>query len=220
MAVYFVKFKTGSFLGVRLRRFVLKNEKLVKIINLNNPGDAKFIYLDPQKSEIDIEVVSVNSTDNNGNINAWMAEIIFQTTGKGTISVKPLEIEFEKQNLLTDDDLTKIRNETILHGKHDLYIVYTSSYKEKPSSVGLVLHRDTIFIFKEAIDALSDNKSTQDVLEKTTLMHEWGHLLGMDHFDDPDCIMDEKADVYDKPPLGEDLPTKYCFEEVQSLESF
>ncbi len=216
--IYLVKFKNNSFIGEYLKRITLKNPKIVELLNLNVPGDARYLYLDPGNQSVSVKVVSVNSKKPNEEIDRWLREIIFETVNKNAVVNIIQNVGYPKTRLLTNEDLNEIRKNAISQDDGDLYLIYVCSYADKESSVGLVIHRDTIFIFRDAIEALSERGYVKEVLEKTTIMHEWGHLLGMDHIEDENCIMDESVEVYDSSPMGKDLPTKYCWEELQRLK--
>jgi hypothetical protein len=218
VVIYLIKFNNSSFLGEMLKKRVLRFPELVELLNLNNPGDAKYIYFEPKDRDLTIGIISVNSEEPNKNINEWMREIISESVKRGVILSDVMYLDFPKSQLLTKEDLNEIRSNAILTDKNDLNLIYTSSYFEKDNSVGIVLHRDTIFIFKDAIDMLSERGFVKDVLEKTTIMHEWGHLLGLDHIDDENCIMNEQVQVLDSNPLARNLPTKYCWKELQKIE--
>ena len=162
-------------------------------------------------------IISVNHEKANDLIEAWLKDMIFQTVGKNASVGTVQNIGYPKMKLLTNEDLNEIRKTAVLQSNSELYLIYTSSYAEKESSVGVVIHRDTIFIFRDAIETLSERGYIKDVLEKTTIMHEWGHLLGMDHVDDTDCIMNELVEVYDNFPIGVDIPTEYCQKELREI---
>ena len=129
------------------------------------------------------------------------------------------DINYGKTELLTNENLEEIYKLVKSTSKSDVYIIFTGSYAEKPSSVGLVIQRDAIFIFNDAIELLSERGYVKDLLEKTTIMHEWGHLLGLEHINYSNCIMNEMAEVYDNPPVGKNLPIKYCWEELNIIRN-
>lgn len=216
--VYVVKFKSGSVLGSQVKTNVIKSSGLVKLLNLNNPGDYRYFYRDPDIKSLSVRIVSVNFQESNTEVDRWLKGMINTTVGKNVEINKIYNLHYPNTKLLTDFDLNEIRNKVISGGSGDLNLIYAGSYSEKESSVGLVIHRDTIFIFKDAIDVLSERGYVKNVLEKTTIMHEWGHLLGLDHISNSDCIMDESVEVYDTPPIGKNLPTEYCWEELQGIK--
>ncbi|MFC1600455.1 hypothetical protein ACFL25_00010 [Patescibacteria group bacterium] len=215
-----VKFGNDSLVGESVKDKVLRNYKLVEFVNLNEPGDARFKYFDPESKSVSVSIVSVNIKEPNKNVDLWVGDMISQTVNKSANVGVVSNIAYAKTRILTDADLSELRKRAISHKKADLYLIYTSSYAEKETAVGLVLHGDTIFIFRDALGALSEKESVKDILEQTTIMHEWGHLLGLDHVNDGACIMNEIVDVYDYPPIGANLPTKYCLKELQLIKQY
>lgn len=217
IALYLIKFNSDSFIGGTLKQKLLHYSSLVKLINLDDSGDLKYFYAETQKP-ISVEIVSVNFKKYNPNVEKWLSEMLQTSLGKRT-QVSSDNISYSKLSLLQDSDLDVIRNVAISNTNADLYLIYTSSYADKPTSVGLVNHRDTIFMFDDALDSLTNKGYVRDILEKTTIMHEWGHLLGLEHIDNQQCIMNELVEVYDTQPVGKPLPTKYCYEELQQIKN-
>ena len=219
VVIYIIKFDNSSYSGGRLKKSVIKKPALVEILNLNNPGDARYVYSDRSKDDLSIITVSVNSKKSHDSVGEWMDEIIYETIGKAVLMNEPRDIIYPKKELLADGDLNEIRRRLFAQTNAELYLIYAGTYAESPSSVGVVVHRDTIFIFRDAIEALSERGYVRDVLEKTTIMHEWGHLLGLDHFESEDCIMNEMVEVYDRFPLEKGIPTEYCWEELDEIKN-
>lgn len=218
--IYLIKFNHDTYVGGYLMGIVINNPNIVRLLNLNEPGDARYLYFDPSSKNISVNVVSVNIKEPNSKVDLWVEDMISQTVKRSASVGVVSNIAYAKTKLLTDADLSEIRKRAISRMRTDLYLIYTSSYAEKETAVGLVLHRDTIFIFRDALNALSEKESVKDILEQTTIMHEWGHLLGLDHVNDGACIMNEIVDVYDYPPIGKDLPTKYCDKELQLIKEY
>jgi hypothetical protein len=218
-AVFLIRFENKTALGRSLKDKVIKFPKLVSLLNLNEPGDARFVYLDPERKQINVNIYLVNKALPDERINTWISEIVSETVGKKTIISDLEDINYENKGMLSNNDLNNIRKMIVSEGRaaSDLNLVYVSLYAEKPTSVGLVLHRDMIFLFRDAFANLTEKGYINDVLEKTTLMHEWGHLLGVDHIDDDRCIMSEIVEVFDNPPIGKSLPKKYCWEELEDI---
>lgn len=216
LSIYLVRLNNESYFGSLLKRKFIKHPQVVSILNLNEPGDYRYYYLNSGSDVLNINVVSVNSKAPNKDAKNWLLEILQKTVDKKAVFTDG-EISYPKTDLLENSDLKKIRDEIISNGAADFNLVYASSYAEKPSSVGVVIHRDTIFIFSDAIEALSEKGYINNLLEKTTIMHEWGHLLGLEHVNKENCIMNELLEVYDRPPTGKTIPAIYCWEELDQL---
>lgn len=171
LVIYLVRLNNRSYLGELIKQKILPYPKLVKLLNLNEPGDARYLYLNPQNYEIKVNIFSVNDAKTSNNLKVWIGDIINETVGKKAMVSETETIIYEKEDLLTNGDLNAIRNRinSENYNEADLNLVYASSYADKPSSVGLVLHRDTIFIFTDAIEKLSEKGYVKDILEKLRL---------------------------------------------------
>jgi len=217
--IWIVKFDNNSFYSYELKKQIIKSPTLLRLINLNEPGDARYIYVSA-KNPLPVYVYYFEDVKPNENIAGWIDSFIEMTTGRvANISLEVLSMPLKKE--YGDSDLNKIHNS--FGGKFSregvLNIVYLTKHAEKSSHAGIALHRDTIFIFKDSLKDLSDSKQVRDRLEESTLMHEWGHLLGLEHVDDPTCIMSEKVEVIDAHFLGErQIPTEFCWETLREIE--
>jgi hypothetical protein len=221
LSIFLIKFDNKSILGKHIKEEIVKYPALISFLNLNEPGDNKFLYLSPENQQIKVNIYSVNMAVANEKINSWITEIVSETTGKKVIVAGSRPVDYKNEGSLNNEDLNNIRKLVISESSttSDLNIIYvTSYYSDKPSSVGLVIHRDTIYIFKDALKKLSEKGAVNSILEKTTIMHEWGHLLGVDHIYNDDCIMSEIVEVFDNPSIGKSLPTVYCWEELEAIK--
>lgn len=219
LALYLIRFNNTSDTGKFLKSKILKYPEIINLINLDEPGDGKYIYVSPKSNKLTVKTYSVNKYVPDENVGVWIKEIMSESLGKEAVVYDTVEIGYEGNGMLSNDDINIIREKVSEENgiPADLNIIYAGKYTVKPSSLGLVLHRDTVFIFKDAIAQMSEKGYINDVLEKTTIMHEWGHLLGLDHFEADHCIMSEKVEVFDNPPAGKSLPKNYCWEELNEI---
>lgn len=71
-----------------------------------------------------------------------------------------------------------------------LYVLCLGSYASAPSNIGLTVNEDGLAIFWSTISQLSNNNpSVRDEYIVSTILHEFGHQLGLNHVQDPGCIM-------------------------------
>jgi predicted Zn-dependent protease len=64
-----------------------------------------------------------------------------------------------------------------------------------------------------------DNYLSTEGIERTVLVHETGHLLGLDHEDNPGCVM--TGTLYENASVRSGRispPDDYCAKDVQQLE--
>ena len=214
-----VKFKNETVLSGLLRREIIKNQYLVNLINLNQPGDARLLYLNSKELTIRVELGYLRNSKIEDEVEFWIKDMVFETIEKD-VDVHTSILDIAKKEAYSDEDLNEIRESFIdrFESEPKLYVFYLTKREEIESNVGITLHRDTIFIFKDAMETLTEQGQTLKRLERSTLMHEWGHLLGVEHIDSPDCIMSDFIEVENKTFYQErDIPIKYCPETTQKL---
>lgn len=193
---------------------------MIAFANLNDPGDNRFLYADPRFTPIKIIVSASESVTPHEEIETWLQEMTDGTVEKQAEIIFQDNLEEEKA-AYANGDLNRVRKKlkSSQIGKPVLNVVYLTSYAEKPSYLGVALHRDTIFIFKSTMIELQVNETTRAKLEKSTLMHEWGHLLGLSHVDLPSCIMSSSVEVIENRVYSEaSIPTQYCWNSEYELE--
>ena len=220
IVILVVKFNNQSLVGKWLKDKVIRYPEVVRIVNLNEPGDAKFLYLDFGQPEISVKLVYTKSGNPSEKVEKWAGEMIGQTTGKNMTFTSYQDDLILEKDAYSDNDLNQIRDNLIKNSPNDvdLFIIYLTERENVLSHVGLVLHRDTIFMFRNALNDLTSNTTLSETLEKTTLMHEWGHLLGIKHVDSPECIMSEMVEVIDSYLEKGNVPEEYCEEVLYKLQ--
>jgi hypothetical protein len=218
LVIYLAKFADQTIAGKLLKNKIISNYSLVPLLKLDQPGDYRYRYLDPEK-DIAVAVYYVPGLAPDEEVANWVEKMIKETTGKNaTVNVNSY-VHIPNLKSYTDNELNKIRKEIGRSGRPDLHIVYLSTYDKVPGYVGLTVNKDTIFLFKATMYDLNNNKEVVKLIERSTIMHEWGHLLGMEHVDDPDCIMSEAVEVYENRRFQEtNIPTSYCSEELFELD--
>ncbi len=217
--IYIVKFQNENFIGKEIKKNVLKQPVLVDVFRMNEPGDYRYYYADESSSQINVVLVSAKGVKINEQSSVWINELVQETIGKNTsITLSSKKIEYK--NSFDDKALNKIRKD-IQNGKDPvLYLIYLSKYQPRHGLVGITVHKDTIFIFKEAMEELNENQELVDRLEQSTIMHEWAHLLGVEHTPDPNCIMSEKIDVNENPYSWKGvIPIEYCNSTLRQIEN-
>jgi predicted Zn-dependent protease len=82
-----------------------------------------------------------------------------------------------------------------------------------------VVNQNTIFIFQPVIKKLSNEPHIHDRLEQSTIMHEFAHLLMLEHIDQPDCIMTQTVEVLEHTRYqAGNIPTEFCPETLFQLD--
>lgn len=209
--VYFVKFSNKSYPGSALKQEFIKHPFLVDLVGLNEPGDHRFFYADSKYPQVQVKLVSLGEVEIDDEAGGWIKDVIKETTSKRS-KIKFQGLDIKAKPTYTDRQLNEVRE--LVNENYEtpvLYVIYLTKYEEQPGLAGITLHKDTIFIFKSTLEELNQNDKLVDRLEESTIMHEWAHLLGVEHTEDENCIMSQKIDVYQNPDSWEGfIPIEYC----------
>src|SRR4030042_2542284 len=168
--IYLAKLKGQSFFGKIAREELIRHTFILSYANFNAPGDMKFLYLNPKTNSLEVDLRFNNDFAPDEDVEVWIKNMVKETTGKIAVINRFDNLDIA-QNSLSDYELTNLEKEINKSHAIKLNIIYVPSYKEKESLAGIVLSRDTIFIFRKAIDTLSEDKKTLKRLEKSTIMH-------------------------------------------------
>jgi hypothetical protein len=100
-----------------------------------------------------------------------------------------------------------------------LNIFVLKKYAKTPSYAGLVINDNSIFIFEDAIRDVSDLQTSTRNTEISTVLHEFGHLLGANHIQSAECILSdvvENSTTYNLPAVIADT---YCNTDIEEIKS-
>ena len=222
-AIVLVIFKLApdSIVAKDIHNIIVQNDQLVSLMNLSEPGDNRFVYLSEKYKSIPVIIAYPDYMTLNNNTSNWIREIIQDTIGKETNMNMFSLTSFDSKKAATDKDILSIRN--TLRKKYpytnSLYIIYLPLYQESSSNAGIAIHRDTIVIFTSVIMNLSEDMPTRNRLEQSTLMHEWGHLLGLPHLSEPSCVMADTVEVLDNYKFGKfQVSVDYCWDSLYMIK--
>lgn len=217
--IAYLKFGNGSDNGSILRSWFVKYPLLVQITRLDQPGDQKYLYLKSNEPVVDVYVYYVEGEEPNKNLKVWLDEMIESTIGKD-VNYQMTLLNYQNESEYDEAQLIGIRRSfyRFSWNKPVLYIIYLTKRAEDPSNAGITQNKDTIYIFKDVLVELNENKSVQERLERSTIYHEWGHILGLEHLTRDDCIMSAQVDVLEgRYPKGMEIPIEYCPETISKL---
>lgn len=100
-----------------------------------------------------------------------------------------------------------------------LYLYALTSFTDAPSYVGSTVREDGIALFFTELDSLVHRSpATRTSLVVSTILHEFGHQIGVPHIDDSTCIM---APSVEQPGSALSalalVPTTYCPQERAAI---
>jgi hypothetical protein len=218
-------FKTNdssSYINREFRTLMMKSKMARNIFFLNKPGDGRFDYLANKNNKVLVEVDYQINRSPGEEVEEWLIDIIHEVLRKEAEVLVSEESAIGGRDGFSDKELkeveTESRDSAADEGETYLHIVYISASEETPTNTGLVLSEDSIFIFKDAIDGLSQRETIRDRIEESTLRHEFGHLLGLEHVERDNCVMSEIVEVHSRRRRQYDnIPIDYCEESWEKL---
>jgi hypothetical protein len=208
----------------KYRETFLKSEIAKKLLFLDRPGDDRFEYLSGEKKTVLVEVdYQRGKVPERSEIEGWVGLMILK------ILRKNVDIRFADQDEIvnieefSDSELREAakqaRDFKASDEKSYLHIVYVSKSSQVPSNTGLALTANEIFIFKDTINSLAEREAIRDAVEQSTIKHEFGHLLGLEHVERDGCVMSERVEVYGNRRFQFDnIPLEFCEESLEDLE--
>jgi len=261
--IYLVKFSDASFLGKIVKENIIRNLQLVRLFNLQKPGDGRFEYLSDASQALNVDVYLLENIVADNDLEEWIDGMVLETVGRGINFSAHTLSRIEQKDEYADNDLDQIikltseneaptgsrpghllpslrreqnpsEAETSSHSSSDLRqrfsakgdkkdnflnIIYLTHYKPDPRYLGITINKDTIFIFKGGFEGIGENEKVLRRIEQSTIMHEWGHLLGLGHVESEDCIMSEMVHFYsDRELWTGEVPTQYCAETLYEIK--
>lgn len=206
----------------RNRNFFLQSKLTRSLFFLNRPGDARFDYLSSKSDSVLVEIDYQVGRKPNENLEEWVGGVISELLRKDVEIYISEQREISDVDEFSDRELRRLaeitRDYSSSKEQNYLHVLYVSKSFEAPSNTGLVLTADGFFIFKDGIDSLSENSGIRSLIEESTIKHELGHLLGLEHVDSENCIMSERVEVYEgRKYQFESIPSEFCEESLEEL---
>lgn len=213
----------GSFFNTHLRESFSAQPLLRVIFGLHFDGDAKADYLGKRFANISIEVDSVDGSEiNKSTLEAFANEV-------SDISGKPVKLLFSDtipdDHALTPEGLNGLidfyRNKKNSISAN-IYVLVANQLKDDSTTVGTTNREDNIVLFTGALKKFTkDAPYTFDNYARSTLLHEFGHQLGLAHNSIPGCLMglhvesDHIAKLY-----PDEVIIHFCPEELEQIKKF
>ncbi len=189
----------NNFFDHNYRHFFTQSPFVRKILNLHDYGDAQSDYLGNKKfPKLLIEIDSLNgyelSKETLEGLKERLQEICQKPSG---VEIKEDDTIYESQENFSVSEVRDLektfRDYYTESGQAVLYILVLTTSKEKPTSVGTTFSETGIVVFKKTIEDTSNLIEYQREMEESTIYHEFGHLLGLEH--SKQGVMAEKVEV-------------------------
>lgn len=191
-----------------------------QVLALHSYGDARADYLGTRYGKILIEVDILKGVDIDQNVLTRFTSKVSDITGKPTsYFISDTNLPYSNLN---ESDVSKIagsyRN-AFSKDAANLYVLLADTSKEDGKQLGSTQEEYGIVLYDRAIrDFTADSSATYESYAFSTLLHEFGHQLGLEHNDQPGCLMNAKAETNDQPRLFADqVVTDFCPFEKQEI---
>ncbi len=169
---------------------------LRQILGLHDNGDARSDYLGSRFSSIYITVNAVYDVTVDTAVLDRFAAAVRDVTGK------PASYRVVYNNIsqtdLSDDDVAGIFNRyhsPIPSGAASLTVLIADTHQNEPNLLGSTFQEYGIVMYKKTLEGFtSAAPSTLGNYELSTLLHEFGHQIGLGHNNIPGCLMNSQAE--------------------------
>ncbi len=172
---------------------------LRSLFNLHDDGDAKSEYLGKQKQYIAIIIKPY--------VDPWFSDGVWKEFSK-----KVTEITGKQVELLTDTDIPTSNDAPV-------YIYLESVNEENALTLGKTYNENGIILYKQGLESFSNGTpETKEAYIMSTLLHEFGHQLGLVHNEEPGCLMNSHAETGGNAKLvTSEVITNFCAEEIEQI---
>ena len=215
---FFALFNSQVFLAksVTLRDEFSKNELLQVAFQLDRLSDAKRDLL---RKDLDIIVIPTADFSLENGVSSNVAKKISEVTEKKVSIVTDKILERKRIGDLSQENFEKISEEAAKKAgsKNYLAIILLDKSGDAPTNVGMAEGERTIVLFEGRIAELSETQTVLDDLKVSTVLHEYGHLIGLEHNNNEGCLMNEKVESPGN-NWSASLPQTFCSFEKSEIE--
>lgn len=76
--IFLAKFKGQSYVGKIVKSYVIRYPAIIKLVNLNEPGDARFVYLHESYPSINVKLFTIGDIQPNRKVEevGWCEEAL------------------------------------------------------------------------------------------------------------------------------------------------
>lgn len=207
---------SDNFINRTVRYRVARSQTLRTIFSLHNDGDGRTDYLGTATTRISIRIGLIDNIQIPDSVWQEFAAKVQSITGKQAT------YEVVGPRLQTMDAVSAVEGIAVTSKAPStayVYIVVASSNPENADTLGLTYNENGIILYNSALEAFTESTpATYTTYAMSTLLHEFGHQLGLPHNSEPGCLMTEHAELehFAKRYAG-DVVTDFCELEKEQL---
>lgn len=214
-----------NFFNRNFRAKFAKHPLMRQLLALHFDGDARTDYLGNNFKKILIEVDSMDGLEVSTQALGLLKEKIELVTKKPVEYIESDSIIPYKEKV-ADQDLNEL--ETLyrnFYSKNDeavLYLLVASQDEAQNTLMGSTLNEDGLVLYKDELKIFTqDSPNTLSNYEESTILHEFGHQIGLSHNNKPGCLMNESAEMahlaQERP---QDVVVDFCDYEKEQVLNF
>lgn len=182
-----------NFFNQYLRHHFIKWNLAKSLFHLNYDGDNRAIYFSQQYPVITLEIDALNGVI----FDRKVIEDVAQELGK--ILEKKVQVNYSNldiTNSFTSQDLQVIADKykNFSPDSPSLYVLILDMDNQNKDRLGTTFSRDSVALYIQSIESMSQNLTDGGLNFKGTLLHEIGHQLGLPHNDKYGCLMNAEAE--------------------------
>lgn len=207
-----------------LRKRIISDSSLRSIFRLHQVGDARYEYMAKRNIPISIHLYyqdGATLTEQTKSLILSRMQFIthkfIQGTLEGPIILRGIPEKVDDEDIKQLREMYAPRFSLTVHAV-PLNIFVLHYYTPHPSYAGLVEDDHSIFLFKTAIENVSEDVEIIPSMEISTILHEFAHLGGAEHIDDPNCILIDKVERLDFFNKINSIRDSYCEADIKEIE--
>lgn len=210
-----------NYFNKNLRTSIAQYPLMRSVIGLHYDGDAKYDYLGKEADRIVIEVDSMEGLDVSDGAIERLSDRINKITDK-EVSIRYSDMDIPYQQQVDFEELREIKEKYHYHKASEgvvvIYILIASMSNDSENKLGSTLQEDGIVFFQSNFEQMFDvhDQDNYENIISGTLLHEFGHQLGLDHNDNDGCLMNG-MNVYDTNLRYADITVDFCEKEIEEM---
>ena len=211
-----------NYFNTNLRRPFDRSQILRNIFSLHSYGDARADYLGSKYKNILIEAQLPEDQTADPNLLTAVGNKISEITGKNTTYL--IDPALNMDSGISSAEIGVARNFYKYGNTADTAVIHLTLLgveTDQPNVIGDTLMENGMVIFIGSIQAISSGSTgVAYAYELGTILHEFGHQLGLEHNDLPDCLMNPRAEVGGQPAaFPGQIATDFCPAEIQQINN-
>lgn len=215
----------ANTINTTLRKRILMYPMIRKALRLQQVGDARFEYMYHRSLPLEIYLYNQQGVQlESETVEKIQREIQYVTHKYAAITVHDSRTLYNISDSIDDDEVNTILDlyapDTSLISKTvPLHIFLLSYYSPHPSYAGMVTDAHSIMLFKDAIVNVSESQRLMEAVEISTILHEFAHLGGAEHIENPDCVLADTVENLDFFNKIRNIRDSYCDEDLEAIKN-